>query len=144
MANDLRPLGIFPNARKIKHYETLTLMGIYADGVLERREPVSKVPPQMLPLYDAIGDVFGDSGHPSVGHTCPVAKVDSELIEDDFEYIDAPMFVEKRFDEIFKGDKESIFFPFHKPNLIISSQDSPLLFYIFSFTIPDSISFIII
>ena len=133
MANGLKPLGIFPNARKIKHYETLTLMGIFGEGALERRKPVDKVPPQMLPLFDAIGNVLGDHGHPSVGHPCPITNGDPDLTEDDFEYIDAPMFVEKRFNEVFRGDKESIFFPFHKPNIIISSQKCDLeLFASFS------------
>jgi GNAT superfamily N-acetyltransferase len=124
IANGLKPLGIFPNARKIKHYETLTLMGIFGEGVLERRSKVERVPPQMIPLYDSIGEVLGSEGHPDTGHACPVLKSDSsiEVSEDDFEYIDAPMFVKKRFEETFKGDKESIFYPFHKPNLIISSE----------------------
>lgn len=126
MSNGLKPLGIFPNARKIKHYETLTLMGIFGDGVLERRVPVEKVPPQMIPLYNAIGDVLGGEGHPEKGETCPVNQEAPDMAEEDFEYIDAPQFVEKRFNEIFKGDKESIFFPFHKPNLIISSNKCDL------------------
>jgi len=126
IANGLKPLGIFPNARKIKHYETLTLMGIYAEGVLNRRSKVEKVPPQMLPLYDAIGEVFEDSVHPSIGHSCPIRSGENDIGDEDFEYIDAPRFVQKRFEEVFKGDKESIFYPFHKPNLIISSQKCDL------------------
>lgn len=124
IANGLRPLGIFPNARKIKHYETLTLMGIYADGVLANRAPVEKVPSQMIPLYEALGEVFEDEENPSIGQACPLIHENLDAADEDFEYIDAPMFVEKRFNETFRGDKESIFYPFHTPNLIISSKQS--------------------
>ena len=126
--NGFAPLGIFPNARKIKTYETLTLVGMFNEGVLEKRAQVAMIPPPLKPIIEISNEVVGLENCVEETKACPI--VDSNGEEDDhFEFIFAPSFVTKRFNEIFKDDKESIFYPFHKPNLIIASEKTDLEIY---------------
>jgi len=122
------PLGIFPNARKIKSYETLTLLGMFSSGVLEKRSAIDKVPERLLPIVEICNKQIGHDHDKIESYSCPSLPVEVD-IEDDFEFIFAPQFVEKRFEEIFSDDEESLFYPFHKPNLIISSVNTDLEIY---------------
>ncbi|MBF0206878.1 MAG: GNAT family N-acetyltransferase, partial [Oligoflexia bacterium] len=56
--NGYIPLGIFPNAHKIKEYETLTLMGAFRRGVLRKRAKVESVPPEVLPILDIVNELL--------------------------------------------------------------------------------------
>ncbi len=125
------PLGIFPNARKIKTYESLTLLGMFAPGVLDRRAILSRISKRVQPILKICNEAIGreDSMHAKVV-ACPITKeVSEEASEDEFEFIFAPSFVEKRFAEKFSEDPESMFYPFHKPNLIISSIETDMELY---------------
>ncbi|GAB4012916.1 MAG: hypothetical protein Fur0010_09180 [Bdellovibrio sp.] len=128
--NNFIPLGIFPNARKIKTYETLTLVGKFAKGVLEKRARVERIPEVIQPLYRICNEETKANWFPEIVEACPLPeqKVD-ELDDENFEFIFAPKFVERRFDEVFNGDKESTFYPFHHPNLIISGCKSEFEIY---------------
>lgn len=130
LENNFIPLGIFPNARKIKTYETLTLVGRFAQGVLERRARVHKIPEVIEPLYKICNDVTKSDWFPEVVEACPVSQTKHDENDDEnFEFIFAPNFVERRFDEVFKGDKESTFYPFHHPNMIISGCNTEFEIY---------------
>lgn len=121
LSNGFKPLGIFPNARKIKTYETLTLMGLFREGVLEKRVTVEKIPPSMVEIYLQTNKSIGDERSIELIEDCPNFSAKTEHEESKWEFIEAPEFVEKRFNEIFKGDRESTFYPFHRPNLLISN-----------------------
>ena len=123
LSNGFKPLGIFPNARKIKTYETLTLMGYFREGVLEKRSPVQKIPPSLVELYLQTNKSIGDIRPVELVEDCPAFSTDTAHADSKWEFIQAPEFVEKRFNEIFSNDRESTFYPFHKPNLIISNRD---------------------
>lgn len=121
--NGFKPLGIFPNARKIKTYETLTLMGYFREGVLAKRTQVHKIPPSLVELYLQTNKSIGDERPIELVEDCPALSKDTVHEDSKWEFIQAPEFVEKRFNEIFKGDRESTFYPFHKPNLLISNKE---------------------
>jgi RimJ/RimL family protein N-acetyltransferase len=127
LRNGFIPLGFFPNCRKIKTYETLALMAVFADGVLEKRNPNLELTSSVYPFATLVEKEI--SGYPSF-YRCKEDKSsadhsfhDLSSKEGEFEFIFAPKFVQKRFDETFEGDKESIFYPFHRPNLIISHME---------------------
>ncbi len=136
LKNGFIPLGIFPNARKIKSYETLTLMGIFKEGVLQNRNPLEKVHESMLPIVKIIDRLTGsDLEHgkvlSGVGPTLLKDISEEEYIEDihGFELIYAPEFVKRKFNKAFLNDRESAFYPFHDPNLLITSNLGELEIY---------------
>lgn len=133
LKNGYKPLGIFPNARKIKTYETLTLLGYFGEGVLERRLAAEKIPTFLKPISDVASEIIGIPKIQTNFEQCPV-RLDHEAHEDDslnggFEFISAPVFTQRRFDIVFQDDDESVFFPFHQPNLLIASVTDDLELY---------------
>lgn len=138
LANGFIPLGLFPNARKIRSYESLTLMGRFSKQALDNRAPVEILPSALLPIYEILDERIGVKSKLGTVADCPeVLKgplaSSEERMRSEYEFIFAPKFVQKRFDETFKGSCEDTFYPFHKPNLLISNQDRDIeLFASFS------------
>ncbi len=128
--NGYKPLGIFPNARKIKSYETLALLGYFKEGVLERRTPVEKIPSHLEKITNIVCDVVGMEKVAQKLEACPInndRRINEETcLDGGFEFIYAPKFVDRRFEQTFNGDKESMFYPFHRPNLLIASEDADI------------------
>ncbi|WP_044557231.1 GNAT family N-acetyltransferase [Halobacteriovorax marinus] len=127
MKNGFIPLGFFPNCRRIKTYETLALLAIFADGVLEKRKVPTVVPESVEPFYSLVEkEITGNDAHFDTA-PCLIKRdhqfKDLTCKEGEFEFIFAKNFVEKRFDETFKEDRESVFYPFHRPNLLISNME---------------------
>lgn len=121
LSNGFKPLGIFPNARKIKTYETLTLMGYFREGILEKRQSISRIPPSLVELYLQVNRSIGSELPVELVEDCPAFSSAIEHEESKWEFIQASEFVEKRFNEVFADDRESTFYPFHRPNLLISN-----------------------
>ncbi len=138
LANGFIPLGIFPNARKIRSYESLTLMGKFSDLALKNRAPVENLPSALVPIYEILDERVGVKSKFNHVGDCPEVlkntRADSEeRVRSEYEFIFAPKFVQRRFDETFKGSGEDTFYPFHKPNLLIANQDKDIeLFASFS------------
>lgn len=127
MKNGFIPLGFFPNCRRIKTYETLALLAVFADGVLEKRKVPKVIPDSVEPFYSLVqAEVTGEQGHFETA-PCLIKREhqfhDLTSKEGEFEFIFAPNFVQKRFNETFKEDHESVFYPFHEPNLLISNME---------------------
>ncbi|MFB7506815.1 GNAT family N-acetyltransferase [Streptomyces broussonetiae] len=131
--NGFRPLGLLPNAVEVEGCETLALFARYADGVLERREPVLNVPERLSALLSAACRGVGIdhprtrpapwSGTTAVGAepSEPLAAppvADAEPIE----LIAAPAFVRRRFLELFPAADDR-FFPLHTPNAVLVAAD---------------------
>ncbi|MYR17976.1 GNAT family N-acetyltransferase, partial [Streptomyces sp. SID6137] len=57
--NGFRPLGLLPNAVEVDGCESLALFARYADGVLERRAPVDRVPERLAGLLAAASAGIG-------------------------------------------------------------------------------------
>jgi hypothetical protein len=123
------PLGIFPNAHKLKNYETLTLLAKFKPGILARREKVEVVPKQLGQILDILdkkyqiqSDVLLRSSSRKTLH----GPAHSHPIE--FEFIDAPEFVQRKFyKEI--SDPYDRFYPFHTPNFLMVSKDGEIEIY---------------
>lgn len=119
--NGFRPLGLMPNAVEVEGCESLALFARYADGVLEQRAPVQRVPDRLAALLSAasagIGVDYADTRHLPTSHP-PRRERGAEPIE----LIAAPAFVRRRFLERFPdaGDR---FFPLHTPNAVLVAAD---------------------
>lgn len=134
LANGFIPLGIFPNARKITAYETLTLMGKFSTLALQNRASVERLPQALSSIYSILDSILGVTSSVGIAEPCPeMFKVrpnaDVERVRADYEFIFAPNFVEKRFYETFSNDGDEVFYPFHKPNLLITSQQKDIELY---------------
>jgi len=119
------PLGIFPNAHKLKYRETTTLCAKFKRGVLGRRAPTAKIPEALVPLYEAVREQFPQIEIP------PVADLPEKYVTNTadrgttFECIFAPHFVLRRFKE-FTNDSAARFYPFHLPNLLLTDTNGEL------------------
>lgn len=113
------PLGIFPNAHKIKRHETTTLFAKYKSGVLEKRAKTEKIPKSLVPLYEVVKKKYPALDIP------PAATLPDRLIrkhspwDASFEAIAAPQYVLRRFRQQVK-DAAAQFYPFHLPNLLLA------------------------
>jgi hypothetical protein len=113
------PLGIFPNAHKLKQYETVTLLTRYRAGVLNGRFPVEGISAKIAPLWYAMNKHIGSTAVPAI--------ISSEWFEApgpafDFEIIEAQTFVTRRFLSLCQKPRQC-FYPFHSPNVLFASTD---------------------
>jgi GNAT superfamily N-acetyltransferase len=124
--NDYIPLGIFPNAHRLSNYETLTLMAKHNPEVLKKRIKVDEVPELLGPIFKAV-DKYIKSPHKSPKLLKMVRpKPSGEYL--DFEIIHAPSYVQRKFNAKF-SDPFDQFFPFHKPNLMLSAKNGEVDIY---------------
>ena len=119
------PLGIFPNAHKLKQYETLTLLAKFKPGVLEKRVPIQTIPEKLTPILQVMNDIIEIKDRPEILGSKRREPADEEL---EFEIIFAPNYVKKRFYETFT-DSDERFYPFHIPNLLAASTNGEVDIY---------------
>ncbi len=113
------PLGIFPNAHKLKQYETVTLMARYRTGVLDRRVPVEGISKKIASLWYAMN---GHTRSQSVPEMLPSERFSAPGPDLEFEIIEAEQFVTRKFREHRRTPRKS-FYPFHSPNVLFVSTD---------------------
>jgi GNAT superfamily N-acetyltransferase len=124
LRNSFLPLGIFPNAHKIERYETLTLLARYKPGVFDRRSRVEEIPEKISPITTVMKEElklpFDARRVPQrmVGRGGDIA----------FEFIFAAEYVRRKWLATFE-DPYDRFYPFHTPNLLISSVDGSIELY---------------
>ncbi|UQA91883.1 GNAT family N-acetyltransferase [Streptomyces halobius] len=150
--NGYRPLGLMPNAADVSGCETLALFACYAEGVLDRREPVAAVPQALMPLLGAAEDSIGISyagvlpltpvdtepppphpagatapetarGTPSAAPSAPHPEIRTVI-----EVITAPGFVRRRFRDLFP-DPAGAYVPLRTPNTVLTPPDGEFEIY---------------
>jgi GNAT superfamily N-acetyltransferase len=114
------PLGLFPNAHRVKEYETLTLLGKFRDGVLAERPALPAVPEKLLPILTVLNSLVPTEQKRAIQISATPPRA-SGAPEHEFELIYAPDFVRRRFISTF-SDPQERFYPFHEPNLLISAK----------------------
>lgn len=118
-----RALGIFPNLRKADEHETMVLLAKHRPGVLERRLPVERVPAGLADLVRALHQAVGLSEQPLPAiDDEPLPRRQRRSVGVEMEFVDAPQFVARRTTEVMP-DPEQRFYPFHTPNVMLSSAD---------------------
>lgn len=119
-------LGIFPNAHKLKQYETLTLFARFRDGTLERRKRIEWAPQDL----ENILSIVEKRTEITMSMRYMAAKPfdDSRREPLAFEFIHAPSFVSRKFAETFK-DPYDRFYPFHEPNFFMASTNGEVEIY---------------
>jgi hypothetical protein len=128
-------LGIFPNAHKLREYETTTLFAKFREGVLARRDSVIQIPAKLGPIYEVLGKHIATHGLPvSRTKTEPPAIAPGKPPAyygdaSEFEIVDAPEYVRRRFAETYT-DPYDRFYPFHQPNRLITSRDGKTEVYV--------------
>lgn len=117
--NGFLALGLFPNAHRLNQYETVTLFAKYRKDALALRQPPLGISKKLVPLYTCLESVKPEIKVPSV------IQIDLEENSTDenweFEIIQAPHFVLRKFVETFPDPAER-FFPFHTPNMLLSEK----------------------
>ena len=113
------PFGIFPNAHKLKQYETVTLMTKYRSGVLNRRIPVQGVSAKIAPLWYTMNGHIGSAAVPEI---LSAERFEAPGPAYEFEIIEAQKFITRRFLEFCERPREH-FYPFHSPNVLFISTD---------------------
>ncbi|MER7859098.1 GNAT family N-acetyltransferase [Amycolatopsis japonica] len=119
LSNGFAAMGIFPNAHKIDSQETVLLTVKHADGVLEQRQAVHKVPAELERLVTAVENSLGMPVRPEF---VPATEYDTRRGDTEFELLDAPHFVSRTFDNQVL-DPYRRFYPLHKPNMLITDAD---------------------
>lgn len=124
--NNFKPLGIFPNAHRLSSYETLTLMAKHNPEVLKKRSRVEEVPEALGPIIKTSEKILKSSFPTPRLLKMVKPKPSGEYLE--FEIIHAPTFVKRKFMKTFT-DPFDVFFPFHEPNLLLTSKNGEVDIY---------------
>jgi hypothetical protein len=120
LKNHFMPLGIFPNAHRLKEYETLMLLAKFSPGVLEKRKKAKVLPHSLAAISRIIDRQVGEASSFEVVPDELKAPENKEYL--DFEIVFAPKLVKRMIEERF-ADAYDRFYPFHEPNLLIASTN---------------------
>jgi RimJ/RimL family protein N-acetyltransferase len=144
LSSGFKALGIFPNARKIKTYETLALLVAYKDeSILDERAEPKKLPINLAEIYAEASNNLRRNLYKAKYTSCDeyFNKEEVSIQDDDFstvdefEYVFAPKFTVRRFNEYLESGnitREKSYFPFYKPNMIVASSNGMEIFANFS------------
>ncbi len=119
---NFKQLGIFPNVHRTTDYETHCLASHFSSEALNKRVRNFKLHPKIIPLYQLAQK---ELDLPDI----EIDKLKESLAFDivhnhQLEVINAPQFVLERFSRVKQeGKLDNSFFPFHKPNVLITSPD---------------------
>lgn len=119
---NFKKLGIFPNAHRTTDYETHCLASLITDQAIQKRFKDFKIHPKIAPLFKMAKE---ELNLPDLNLAELKKPLDFELNHQfNLEVINAPKFVKERFNIVHnEGRIDNNFFPFHYPNVLITSPD---------------------
>lgn len=130
-----RKLGLFPNVHKTENYETHCLASWYAPGTLEKRFVDFGQHPKVAPLFEICAAECDLPSMRTVDDQTLWDLMATDHPNDPFvvEVVTAPRFVQHRFkmDKEQAPDQDRWFFPFHVPNIVVSSPDQSVEVFAF-------------
>ena len=116
-----KTLGIFPNVRKVKDFETHGLNVYFRKGSLDKRLKNPRLVPEIVDLYQIARDVCELSDEPIVA---PIELPNPEPRDLVFHLYRKPSVVKKAFNEAFDAGRiKYSFFPFHEPTVLLQSAE---------------------
>ena len=116
-----KTLGVFPNVRKVKDYETHGLNVLFRKGALEKRLRKPRLVPEVRDLYEIARDICELEDEAVIEPLDIPAPEPRDLC---FRLIQDPVRVKKRFSIAFEqGELKFSFFPFHDPTILLRSDD---------------------
>jgi RimJ/RimL family protein N-acetyltransferase len=146
-----RKLGIFPNSHKTAEYETHCLTALYLNRAVEERFQAYSVHAALEGLVSLVTSEVPEMGTLSFLH--PEAPTRHLVDPPILEIIESEHFVRHRFERLKSGGAlQFAFFPFHSPNLLVTSPDQEVEIFcyhsrqdgysvIIGGKVPDSVSF---
>jgi hypothetical protein len=114
-------LGVFPNVRKIRQYETHSLKVAYRDrDILEERRKGPLLIPEALPLYDICRGKLGleEAEVQEVELPAPPPGEKLEFLVEDSPEVEQEYYRKRK-----AGELRYDFFPFHYPQLRLYTKD---------------------
>ncbi len=124
-----RQLGIFPNVHKTQDYETHALAALYFNDSLKQRYVDFEQHPKVLPLYDIVRE---NIEVPTMGKAEIWRKKDFYGEVPVLEIIEAKSFIKLRSSKLQdKNEIDLAFFPFHTPNLLITSPNQTIEVFLY-------------
>jgi predicted GNAT family acetyltransferase len=127
---DFKKLGIFPNVHRTTDYETHCLASRFSDKAIANRFKDFKLHPKIMPLFKLAQQ---ELELPDLEEAQLKESLPFELLHNfKLEVINAPSFVLERFQKVkLEGKLDNSFFPFHTPNVLITSPDQSTEAFLF-------------
>jgi RimJ/RimL family protein N-acetyltransferase len=125
-----KKLGIFPNVRRTSGHETHCLAALFSAKAFENRFTDYKLHPEVKPIYDLVREELKLKDLKIATLKESTVKKETEDLPL-LEFIKANEFVNYRFEKLKEQNKLQMeFFPFHKPNILITSPDQTIELFI--------------
>lgn len=122
-----KQLGIFPNVHKTNEYETHALAAIYLKDANDKRYVDFEQHPKVLPLYNLVRK---NIELPEMNEAVMWKKKPFSGAVPTLEVIEAKKFIERRCQTLKEKNEIGLaFFPFHTPNLLITSPTQNIEVY---------------
>jgi hypothetical protein len=127
---DFKKLGIFPNVHRTTDYETHCLASRFSEKAIANRFKDFKLHPKIMPLFKLAQQ---ELELPDIEVAHLKESMPFELLHNfKLEVINAPSFVLERFQKVKQeGKLDNSFFPFHTPNVLITSPDQSTEAFLF-------------
>ena len=128
------PVGISPNAHKLESFETLVLMAAFNKNVSFQRSTAIELPIELKSLVEITKINFPSWSYSEITYVEDSGETSQKLKDcrqselTSYEVIYSPNFVYNRFKNTFHEPWER-FYPFHKPNMLIISEDQKIEIY---------------
>ncbi len=116
------PMGIFPNVRKVKSFETHGLEIYFREGSLEMRRKRPRLVPEVEEFYRIVRDILKLEEHETVEIEPEDPRKMGEPIR--FSVDRDAVQIRRRYDRYQDLDMlDTVFFPFHDANLLFTTED---------------------
>jgi len=116
-----KTLGIFPNVRKVRAFETHGFNIYFRKGVLARRIIRPKLIPEVAAFFNIAKDICEFSDMACIE---PYELPAPEPFDLDFSIYDNREQIVSRFNDLYEqGKLKFSFFPFHEPDILLKSKD---------------------
>jgi RimJ/RimL family protein N-acetyltransferase len=117
-----KKLGIFPNAHKSVEVETHCLTALFSKDTLKKRQTPYYLHHRLKDFFEIVSEELPEMA--ALELIEPKAPTRSLVAPPILEIIDSEHFVRHRFERLKQEHKlQFTFFPFHEPNLLVSSPD---------------------